>query len=663
MKRKILFVSIGTLSTMTISVSAIACGNTFEKEPILELPTPVLGGGNGNVITPTPGDGEETSPKPGDGNETSPKPGQGEEIKKPENGAGSGNEQKEPDQNGSSKVTDNNPNNDPKNEENPKPSNPDDKKVDALPETNNYKYQLKADFGTQKLSTSFSDAGTPNDPDVKNKSVNNQTINSQAQRLDKIEALKLIHDRTFSIRISTTSDGKSYLSTPQQRGTAWLLDYHKKSENSYTLFFASNIHVLESIHNTAATGLDFDYNVKNPNQEVNIAFGKVKQELQYNPLNEDGNGYRVNGGNGFGEVAYVTNKKYDNSSFQSTYGSYFQGMSSPKLIFAAADFMSDETTNQFSTIFKDRASNKNILDNDSQKEEKINQLINQNKFGFMKDFAVFAVDIDLNNTNFEALTNSVWGNDFKSNQEGIEFTKKWFKNAMASVDKSIELSKKKIPNTNGELAYMNQDVVSAAFDNGTHTDNQLVNASSQIKNINILGYPVRNGIARPIYNNYQYSGFKPIAENENVIDLVNKDGIDSGIQAVSIDNISLEWFMGKFWFDYYGYQFRLKHASIGGGGSGSLVTSDFGLPIGIYFGATQTMHGDDQSGIGLVEPFSQSQDMYINFSGGQAILHSYNLIDKTKHKFQKNSYRSNLKSIMDKNGQTVYKTALFPEGV
>ncbi|WP_027119701.1 MIP family Ig-specific serine endopeptidase [[Mycoplasma] testudinis] len=542
---------------------------------------------------------------------------------------------------------------------NQQPAKPEEPKEKPVPVGNGDKlsdgtWNLSATFPPQKLATQSSDGATPNDPDFK-ASIDNNQINGQISRESKVDVLKSIYDRTFSVRFAVKQANGNILAPSNYRGTSWVLDYHQDPENlkKFTFYLATNIHVGgDPLHNTAATGLDFDYNVTNPNEEVDIMLGKSQGDLNFNPL--DG-GVNPTARNGLINVAYITNKNF--GSKQADFGSYYPGLGKPRMIFAAADFMSETTNAQFSNVFKNRAENKFLNSGDSDYKEKITNLRNQKSFGFMKDFMVFSVDVDLSNQNLQILdTDSVNSYSFASTQQGLTRINQWFMDAKNSLDNSIaKVLTKKVPNASGSIPYMDQDYISATHNNGMHPT-KLTNGANVIQELSDFGYPVTSGGSFAAVPNYNY--FTTLTNQEAAIDLQNRDGNSAGVEFNGMDNLSLDYFMKKYWFDYYGYQGRFSYGALGSGASGSLVMSDFGLPIGIYAGSVS----DGKNG-GFFIPFAQSQDEYTDFADGRAIMHSYNLIDKTGHPFQKNSYRSNLKEMMQQKGINNYPTAVFPNGV
>ncbi|WP_416374195.1 DUF31 family putative serine protease [Mycoplasmopsis felis] len=70
-------------------------------------------------------------------------------------------------------------------------------------------------------------------------------------KVDKEVIYNEIFDRTFAIKFGVgkkTGDENYFLSTDS--GTGWLLDYYKKDENNYKLFFATNLHSFYVVKHT-----------------------------------------------------------------------------------------------------------------------------------------------------------------------------------------------------------------------------------------------------------------------------------------------------------------------------------------------------------------------------------------------------------------------------
>ncbi|PAF55005.1 MIP family Ig-specific serine endopeptidase [Mycoplasmopsis agassizii] len=490
--------------------------------------------------------------------------------------------------------------------------------------------------------------------------VNNKEIETKIDpKISANEIYKNIYDRTFSIRFSIQQED-AIVASRSYWGTSWLLDYHKDEvdENQITLYLATNVHVVSEIGNSSPLkDAGWDYSSNKAGEVKYVSLGKLTEAPIFNPLNQEENNIKFANNQRQTSLAHF----YTNSNKGNQIGTQISAITAPpRLIFAAVDFMDKSVSDQLSDMHeKWNSSTRYQADSD---RKSVDQL------GFFKDFAVVAVDVDLSKK--EVLNKGASAPD-TNEKINAEF-ESWIKNAMKAVDETINLVKtKKLPNNDGVRPYVTYDIPSTLHDNEENAkEAEKYNAKTEYDNVYILGYPVSDGFAKIKWNNNEarYSeankNLKAIArldETYNIITDYKNVRQEEAIKKWEPDALSLDTFFKKWYIDYYGYQMRSKFSEMGFGASGSLVMTDYGLPLGIHYSSSDS----DDSASSVYELFVQARDEKVKIvsTNKDMILYKYNLFDKTGNEKQITSYRSNLKAIIDSENKGVYKTALFPEGV
>ncbi|MFV8419081.1 MIP family Ig-specific serine endopeptidase [Mycoplasma sp. Sp33II] len=476
-----------------------------------------------------------------------------------------------------------------------------------------------------------------------------------------------IWNRTFSIRPAelVNSGGDEILLDDQ--GTGWLLDYHKKDENHYKLFIATNMHVLGQYANTNNSEVDKELNYLDPTgvKPAGFALGKVNKPSSFNSIANNSWSQNIDKLGGY--IKYYSNNQTLASSDFSPLGNttYSNAFSNPKVLFAAVDYMDQTTYDQFADqinskwteykAFKQNQITNGMLDNDTKKmyQDFINQ--NPNKIPFYTDFGILELDIDLTKAD--------------------ETLALWIRQAINGVDSYIARMKR-------QQAYPNYDASSETFlptldylSKGrdlSQSNSAFAKGLSNAKDLYIAGYP-RNTSGRTIWmqNNpterysdevlLQYNRRTGVANgiaNNKLFDFATND-VESPIETGNIQIYSELW--NRPYASFYGFNYNIKFSSLYYGASGSMVYNDFGELVGIYNGVAANAQFGDNMTSGTFAPLLQTADIQVH---NNKFIYGYNLIDNTGYAHQTRSYRSNLKLFypngFDENGNKT--TALFPKG-
>ncbi|WP_322909040.1 MIP family Ig-specific serine endopeptidase [Mycoplasmopsis felis] len=482
-------------------------------------------------------------------------------------------------------------------------------------------------------------------------------------KVDKEVIYNEIFDRTFAIKFGVgkkTGDENYFLSTDS--GTAWLLDYYKKDENNYKLFFATNLHVASMLSNTLEDNIAQSLNYNDPRdlKAKSISLGKAKGT--YDQIKTSRNNTEVpnnfKGTEQYHAKWWSSDEKFKDANLSGTSASITtktEGISAPKLIFAGYDFIKREFINPLQEDLKRKAreylnnqrNNGSVAaDDDEDSEDKvIKRAIDSNEFiPIYTDFAVFEIEINMTN-----MDNSL---------------KELFKKSITALDNYLKRLKdtNKLPNQDKNISSFMQttDYFSAAKEKNNPTRNNLWNA----QNLYIGGYPSSN-------NGSVWSVNNPTERYDESIQWYPREpknakafsfATSQGEERITNSNVSpYGKAQGKLLGDYYGYNYSLLFSSLYYGASGSLVYNEFGQMVGIYNTVSANVENGDLSKNAGFAPFLLSEDVQ-----GNIPIKAYNLIDGTdKNRFpaQTASYRENSAKIYP-NGfnDNNFKTALFPEG-
>lgn len=478
----------------------------------------------------------------------------------------------------------------------------------------------------------------PNFPNFEN--AENHKYPEYVNKFKKVDSnilYKEIYDRTFSIKFGTKISNSSFISN--DRGTGWLLDYHKfsNSVNKYKLFIATNLHVLANFSNSLDESLNKKLNYYDPADEKVVAIGLGKTKNKPNNFDNIDNLNGPNIANQNNWIAkYFTNSKelesYDHSE-RILDTKFSEAISQPKIVFAAFDFMKDEANANYQDNLKAKAleryeylKNNDLLDEEYFKPAYENYFKEKKLIPMMVDMAIFEIDIDL--------------------EKADSTLKTWVEEAISALDSYLDRIKNTdiLPNQDKNISkYMlTTDYVSAL--KKAQNKNNLFN----LENIFIGGYPYENPTTSYwIKNNPSERWSKDIKSynrspvNEKTFALP-KNNWESKLEFGN--NLSI---FDKSWrrimASWYGYHYNVNFSSLYYGASGSLAYNEFGQMIGIYDAVTSSVSSGDLLQYGGVAPFIQSHDLEA-IDG--SILYAYNLIDATdkeKYSKQKNSFRENLK--------------------
>ncbi|WP_027121840.1 MIP family Ig-specific serine endopeptidase [[Mycoplasma] imitans] len=509
------------------------------------------------------------------------------------------------------------------------------------------------DAATQNVSTNQQNPNTNNSnkPDTSSSGTTLKVFNDQ-------EIYKKIYDRSFSLEFYThyayydktksTVDDLYYVTN----GTGWLLDYQVDSNNPnlYRLFLATNLHVAQTLWNNN----DFDRPVTDldPKPET-VGFSLGKSE---NPLFTAQNS-RVNNS----PVKYVS--ILDNQKFYDRLPNKNnvlrvddRRLNIPKTIFAAVDFVNDQTTKEeFSSYWRDQfkqefingtVHDKNILERTYPKDEeeraRIADKYIEKGIGLYKDFAVISFVVNISQKWFR-------GEDIQQYTNGSKLLRKYVLDAIDELKASSEIAKApgQLNISNPNLPYIDIDYASVKYSR----DNAL--SVDDIGKAYIAGYP---GVKDSQQANAKIN-FRWVQNNINDdpnYQLANN--IDSSLIDKTQDfNGLIQPYHNKY-YHQYGITQKVERSSLRSGSSGSVVYSKYGLPFGIFWGGYNNIsESDPNSNRGLFEYLANDKkilfSLNVNFAdtGEQRRytinVEPYNLIDgtdKTKYPNQTNSYRQSL---------------------
>lgn len=444
-----------------------------------------------------------------------------------------------------------------------------------------------------------------------------ETLKSQARKDWMYEE---IWKRTFSFKYKIQEKEGSMPFEPVT-GTSWIIDYHKytNAPNKYKIFMATNLHVLEFFGNAGEKAADLNYQDPAGFKVVDFALGRTERQPEWNDI--PNNSWRDN-----------VSKKGSNVIFR--YGSS-SGISAPKLVYAAIDFINDPQAYNGLNLEKQKQDFYNQIkglktevgmdayNNARSYAEKLT------KIPYYSDFGIFEFDVDLNAPNMD------------------QTLKSWLTDAIFALEEYDGRKTLTSPNRKyDDIPFLVVDYISTWKDQlsqgySEYTDVALSNA----KDVYIAGYPV-NIVPYWMQNN-------PTERNNENIDYFkspkNKDAFafssNDYSSKMESGNPSLKCFWHRPFLDFYGLNYNIKFSSLYYGSSGSVVYNEFGQVVGIYSGVSQNASFGDLMKPGSFTPLIQATN--IEFSNGK-ISYAYNLIDgsdKTKYPKQTNSYRENLRKL------------------
>ncbi|MBN0919023.1 MIP family Ig-specific serine endopeptidase [[Mycoplasma] gypis] len=349
-----------------------------------------------------------------------------------------------------------------------------------------------------------------------------------------------IYKRTFAVAYSTKLkelEGEQNDKIIEGQGTSWLLDYHKyiNAKNKYKLFFATNLHVLSYFSNAMSSELLKHFNYQDPtgNQLIGIALGKAQHQEKNSKA-----------------IYYANYTIFTDSNFDSRWANktqYTQGITNPRLVFAAFDYMDQASTKQYQEIIKQRY--QEFIEHKDSNNEKIIKLNDGSDIPFYTDFAVFEVDIDLDKVD-STLT-------------------KWVREAIESLNNYAQYNTEhNQPNTTqSQQLWQNIDYYSASQLN---IDHMLTNA----KDIYIAGYPSDNQQGQAWMQN------NPLQRNSDEFSYFrspkNKDAFafaTNNVETASINIYTAVW--NRLMASYYGVNYNIRFSSLYYGASGSMVLNQF----------------------------------------------------------------------------------------
>ncbi|QBF34333.1 hypothetical protein EG856_00050 [Mycoplasmopsis phocirhinis] len=480
----------------------------------------------------------------------------------------------------------------------------------------------------------------------KSKNKYNQDV-TKFNTVSENEIYQEIYDRTFAIKFGVNLGNNNKLATSP--GTTWLLDYYKKNENQYKLFFATNLHVISLLSNTLDDNLATQLNYKDERnfKAESISIGKSSANLTgFKPQT---NRYEYNQDRDnqvswlSSDIFFEDSAKSDNAAINTVYKENV--FSKPKLIFAGFDFIKHEYIEQYQhdSIEKIKQRIEQIKDTNDENDKEselwiLNNSLKTNAFiPFYTDFAVFEVEVNFANLDSRYVN--------------------WFKNSIQAVDKYLQRQQtNNTPNHDKTISKytLTTDFISAE----KNTTNNLTNA----QNVYIGGYPASKG-----YNS-SWSRNNPIERNSSEqwyrFGIENKDlfALSAGNYEEKLTNDNFTPYtkvFGKTLNEFYGFIHNINFSSLYYGASGSVAYNDFGQIIGIYSGVSSNVEPFDLSKNASFTPLLLSKDYDFN----NKTIKAYNLIDGSQFEAQTNSYRQNLQIIypngFDDNSK---KTALFPDG-
>ncbi|WP_051521826.1 MIP family Ig-specific serine endopeptidase [Mycoplasma leonicaptivi] len=491
---------------------------------------------------------------------------------------------------------------------------------------------------------------------------------SKFKEVDRKTIYKELYDRTLAVKIGTDlkPDSKQDSNNNQNSsffassaGTAWLLDYHKYTENKYKLFFATNLHVISSLSNTLNIE-DLDYKDPRGFKAIGISFGKASGVNEEFPQKQNGHTTGKN-------VKWVANvDKFSQVNFSDQGASATaivsnEAISAPKLVFAGFDFIKrediqytqEELKRKAQELYEQEKSKEHADDDKDSTYWVLKNALENNTNQFIPlytDFAVFEVDVD-----FDKFTDA-------NKTEYVQ----WFKDAISGLDRYLKRLKETsvLPNQDkSESEYMQTVDYISAYNNKDNNGNNLQSS----KYTYTLGYPGTgtSGMSVLDYNNpiERYEQEKTSYDRSPN----NKESFNHPIgaanQKMTFNNLTpYTSVFGRLLGDHYGYVFENRFSSLTYGSSGSLVYNEFGQMIGIHNLVDSSTELGQLLKRAYFAPFLLSND----FVSNNQTIKAYNLIDgsnKTKYPSQTHSFRENL-NLIYKNGfsDNQYTTALFPNG-
>lgn len=441
-----------------------------------------------------------------------------------------------------------------------------------------------------------------------------------------------IYDRTFMLGYGFEDEEKKEVT--MDVGTTWLLDYYKyKTGNKYKLFFATNLHVLSYFTNAMDEEKlkEFNYKTYDNTKLKSVFLGKSDQPKNFDdiPNNSWQSHIQDNGG---------AVQKFDKEFFEN-----------PKLVFAAVDFMDDDSYKDFNDIIKtkyDEYQNSNKVG--KEKYIEIQKKLDKPEFiPFYKDFGVIEVTID-----FDKQVN-------QSKQEEFNKLKAQIQKAIESLNSAIEKTKKNtVPNVKNQGKYLiDYDYYSAGKKIEKEGKNESLLANA--KNIFVAGYPNNNGTSYWMKN-------LPRERNSDTINYFrspkNKEAFVYATNDIQKSNISLNIYTNvwnRIFIDYYGVNLNLRFSSLYHGASGSVAINEFDQIVGIYSTVSENAQFGDLLKTSGITPLLQAEDLTFE----DKTFFAHNLLDKSGFPHQKTSYRSNLEVLYPNGFENEGKvaTALFPE--
>lgn len=415
------------------------------------------------------------------------------------------------------------------------------------------------------------------------------------QKLEQAKAVEKIKNKSFSVGygfVLANGDNPALV----HNGTGWLLDFawDSKKEN-LMLYIATNLHVHRYAYNSADTSLKDvfpEYFTDSKMSTNQFYLGVPKANINLDPIPNYTQPSVLTNG-----PSIYTNAPDERSRLNGT-TSVGDIISTPKTIFAAIDIY-------------DQATNQQMKENWFWHPE---PQYTDERMGL--DFAVFGIEV-----NYKKLTEKQ--NEYPELKAHID-------NAIKELENEIQT----IKHGNDSL-YIPFDYVSSYLKDGA---NKL--KSLRPERLYVGGYP--------------QVGNNGVFMSNTSTDLDHTVVVDRNTFTNNIINERV--FDDKRAVNGIGYSFAMTNSSLAGGTSGSMVTNEYGVPVGIYNTSTN-INGTDLSKRSGFVPLIQTEDLQWSYA--------YNLIDgsdKTRYPKQEKSYRQNLAK--NQNILTKYPTtALFPNGV
>ncbi|WP_406614378.1 MIP family Ig-specific serine endopeptidase [Mycoplasma corogypsi] len=457
------------------------------------------------------------------------------------------------------------------------------------------------------------------------------------------EYLQKILARSFSLRWAF-KDGT------WTGGTAWLLDYHKISNDKYSLYLATNYHVAVDLYSKKDQEIYYqDKRVdSNPILDFSFSFDVTKNSTINAKAKR--HGHRSN---------YAYRRLKPNNL--------------PELIFLGQNFTKSQINNEGKNYYSDFAVIKWDVD--------LSKQLTKDDISYNKETDSRVIDQQLKSENVE------WALMADHIREAIEELDN-------SYSRFVGPNKQYWMN-NGKLPYASLPITSLSIAREKYFGDDRENA---IKNTPYNGFPntVKNidelsGYVSKYLSNYKYTylnnvyftgfslidGASPVVKSNVENSIVNDQGFSNavfhtpfllpvyGYNNLPIANHGTTFNLNNKSY-YYGAALWSRAVLNGRGGmSGSLVVDQQNLPIAIYWGNEAPTSIRDDSGKShtvythLFAPFSQE----VPYVANGLLIDAYNLIDgtdKTKYPNQIHSYRERLKAL---HPNETYITKLFKDGV